>query len=198
MNNKIKAETELTETEKSLHNTGLASWRGRSSSCWTFFLNLAFPLQQWVEFPSYCDPSSVLCFALQLSADWLNLCWSRFLCWRACFQSLCTSKLPLSMKSFDPECWRKFKELKSATNYQKIYLNFSLKWSWLIFVTTGGGELLYKVNLKFTPFLPVGSNATKLDSNQFYFSSLATPALLRVREMDLFSPLPHNPIPPHT
>ena len=33
MNNKIKAETELTETEKSLHNTGLASWRVRSSSC---------------------------------------------------------------------------------------------------------------------------------------------------------------------
>ena len=38
MNNKIKAETEHTETEKLLHNTGLASWRGRSSSCWTFFL----------------------------------------------------------------------------------------------------------------------------------------------------------------
>ena len=37
MNNKIKAETEHTETEKLLHNTGLASWRGRSSSCWTFF-----------------------------------------------------------------------------------------------------------------------------------------------------------------
>ena len=111
---------------------------------------------------------------------------------------VCTSKLPLSMKSFDPECWRKFTELKSATNHQKIYLNFSLNWSWLIFFTTGGGVLFCKVNLKFTPFLPVGSNATKLDSNQFYFSSLATPALLRVREMDLFSPLPHNPIPPHT
>ena len=33
MNNKIKAETKHTETDKLLHNTGLASWRGRSSSC---------------------------------------------------------------------------------------------------------------------------------------------------------------------